>query len=196
MGVIIPLHEAQVSLVFRCTGQVRECVTTFGVRPDIQSVSAQDVAGDVRDAYVASGLGVSGNFSSSWTFVAVRASKMTNSGVSFGEVATGNVGTQTANTIPMNGAVLIRKVTQEGGRRNKGRMFWPPLAFNESIVSPAGVIATAELAAEQTKWSNFLLNLSSGDYPMVVMHDDGSPSTLVSQLVLQALLATQRRRMR
>lgn len=196
MGVVIPLHEAQCSLVFRCTGQVRECITTFGVRPDAQGASAATIAGAVRDAYAASLLGTAGTFSSSWTYVAVRVSKMTPTGISYGEVATGITGTQTANTVPMNAAVLIRKLTQDGGRQNKGRMYWPPVAFNESIVSPAGVIATAELAAEQTKWDNFATALSATDFPMVLMHSDGSPSTLVAQLSLQALLATQRRRMR
>lgn len=196
MGVIIPLNEAQVTLVFTCVGQVRECVTTFGVRPDVIGATAFQIATDVRALYVASNLGVAGTFSSSWTWKSIRVSKMTTTGVQFAEIATPVVGTQTANTVPIGTAILIKKITQNGGRRHRGRMFWPPVAFNESIISPAGVIATAELAAEQTKWTNFATSLSSGDYPMVIFHDDGSPSTLVSSLVLDSLCATQRRRMR
>lgn len=196
MGVQIPLNEAQVTLVFTVAGNVRPMVMTFGVRPDVQGATASQIASGVRALYVSSTLGSPGAFSSSYTWTETRVQKMTSTGIAFAGITQPVVGTATANTVPVNGAVLIRKETQDGGRKNRGRMFWPPMAFNEAIVSPAGVIAAAELAAEQTKWNTFVSSLSSGDYPMVVQHSDGSPSTLVSGVSLSNLLATQRRRMR
>lgn len=196
MGVQIPINEAQISLLFTCVGSLRQAVTTFGVAPANAATPVVTIGTDVRALYISAGLGIASAFSSSWTWNGVYVQKMTGAGIQSATVGSPVTGSATANTVPMNGAVLIRKGTNLGGRQNKGRMYWPPVAFNESIVSPAGIIASAELAAEQTKWTAFWNSLLTGDYPMVLFHSDGSPSTIVNGLTLQNKLATQRRRLR
>lgn len=196
MGVVIPLNEAQIGLEFACSGIVRPMVITFGVRPDTPGTPATTIATAIRDLYIGSTLGTAAAFSSAYTWRGVRVQKQTTAGIESAFLATNVVGSVLPNVMPPNVAVLISKNSGLGGRDNRGRMYWPPMAFNETVISNAGVISTAELNAEQTKWTNLFTAMLAGDYPMVIFHSDGSPSTLVSGVVLSNIVATQRRRLR
>lgn len=125
----------------------------------------------------------------------VEASVGTSSGDLSGVgTSTGNGGA-TINSPPPNAAVLVTKSTNTGGRRGRGRMYWP-WAADESSVGEGGVWASGAVANFQTAMDNFLADLASADLPMVILHRDGGSPSPVTVLTVQALLATQRRRLR
>lgn len=110
------------------------------------------------------------------------------------------VGTNGGASLPNNCATLVKKSTTLGGRRNRGRMYFPcPV---EGEVDGAGTITIGAIGS----WNTVLLRLLPGGGThtafgvlgdAVVLHDSGSQTpTEVSDLGCQTKIATQRRRMR
>lgn len=110
------------------------------------------------------------------------------------------IGTGAGSGLPNNCATLVKKSTALGGRRNRGRMYFPtPL---EGEVDGAGTNTIGAVTA----WNTLLLRLLPGGGThtafgvlgdAVVLHDEGSQTpTEVTDLGCQTKIATQRRRMR
>ena len=106
-----------------------------------------------------------------------------------------SAGGVTIDCTPPNSAVLVRRLTSTPGRAGRGRIYWPHAA-EETAVNESGEwnIASAENFQEQH--DDWLTALEAADIPMVLLHStEGTPS-LVNSLVVQTLMASQRRRMR
>lgn len=121
-------------------------------------------------------------------------------------------GTIVGQTEPPQIALLVQKNTALGGRRGKGRMFWPGLP--EGDVDPGGVLRSGVAASWQGMFDAFLDGLSSNDIAMHLLHDpathwvlvDGQPRRIpnvgsvppapspVTSLTVKSVVATQRRR--
>lgn len=109
--------------------------------------------------------------------------------------------------LPQNSAVLIKKNTGLGGRRNRGRMFVPGLA-GEASVSNLGVVVESTRLIWQGVADAFLAALEATNggivpsQPMQVLHTPDpitgvAPApTPVSSLTVASTIATQRRRLR
>ena len=113
------------------------------------------------------------------------------------------VGTRTlAAQPPNNCAVLIQKRSALGGRKNRGRFYFPPMSLGESAVNENGVITGATLTGLQanfTEWFGYLnAGLSGGPtYKPVILHTIAPfTPTPVTSFVVQAQIATRRKRMR
>jgi hypothetical protein len=119
----------------------------------------------------------------------LREVPMSVSGISATERATQNV------------ALVVNKISEVGGRRNRGRMFWP--SVGESFVDMVGLLTIAQRDAHQAVFDLFLNGLrGQGGYSqntdqMVILHT-GLPvaPTVVSSLRVERLVGTQRRRLR
>lgn len=133
-----------------------------------------------------------------YSFPVIRTTTGTGTGDFTQEVAADPaiVGTAGAGALPNNCAVLIAKITAAGGRRNRGRMFFP--GITESAVDHAGLITTAERNLWQTAidtWSDGEETLGFG--VPALLHQTGSSSpTTITSFVVRTRIATQRRRMR
>lgn len=112
-------------------------------------------------------------------------------------------GGRSSQFLPQNCATLIRKNTELGGRRNRGRMFIPAM-LAEGEVDNVGVIEATSVGIFQDNADAFLDELTSiVAFPMtmVVLHgsegisEPGDP-TPVSSLTVDPIIATQRRRLR
>jgi hypothetical protein len=137
------------------------------------------------------------NMLTPWTFAGVSVTQILETGPSIGAFLSGITGTAATPSIPPNCAVLFRKTTAAGGRRNRGRFYAPPCNINEAAVSDAGVIDSSIAAAQQTKWDAALTALSTAGLTPVLFHSEGPfTPTPITGFVLQLLLATQRRRLR
>jgi hypothetical protein len=109
-------------------------------------------------------------------------------------------GTASGNQVVQNTAVLCRKLTGVGGRRNRGRMFGPaPL---EDHVSSDGVMSATGREAWRVNFEALLpggaIHTAFGflDDP-VLFHDTGSQTpTPITDLIVDLRVATQRRRLR
>lgn len=121
------------------------------------------------------------------------------------EVALDLDGADGAQRLPPNCAVLVKKLTTLGGRRGRGRFYWP--SIDEDSVNSVGLLASGTVTAYQ--------NAFDAAFTAMV---DTSPDTNVSQVVLlhsqevpgpaapvptpltgflvDPLLSTQRRRLR
>jgi len=97
--------------------------------------------------------------------------------------------------LPPNNAVLIRKVTSQGGRQGTGRMYVPGQI--ETEVDSLGLIGAASLANVQAGATGMHGDLEANAIPMYLLHAVAGPSpVLVTALSVQPLIATQRRRIR
>lgn len=103
-------------------------------------------------------------------------------------------GDDDAEPMPPNVAILVSKNTATGGIKNKGKIFVP--AFPESDSSGGGYLLVARQTAWQTAMDAFLGALDTADSPMVVLHNDATAPTPVTDLLVQLRLATQKRRLR
>lgn len=97
---------------------------------------------------------------------------------------------------PQNVAVLVRKRTLLGGRKNRGRMYLPPFMMSEGSLAANGVM-TSGMQTEIQAETNLAF---PGDVDWVLFHDDSSPAphtpTPISSLSVDQVVATQRRRLR
>lgn len=112
-------------------------------------------------------------------------------------------GTVTASIVPQNTAYLIRKRTDLGGRRGRGRMYLPGVLENDvDSVGGLSTTITVPLQAGFDAWYDDLTAMVGGRlYPPVVLHRSEGigaepPPTPVTRFVVENKVATQRRRLR
>lgn len=106
-------------------------------------------------------------------------------------------GLRAGEALPPNCAMLVRKLTASGGRRNRGRMYVP--AVTEADVGSLGVINTAWQATVNAAMNALYIALvNSARIDQIVLFHDTAPftPTVVTGLELQPKIATQRRRLR
>lgn len=117
--------------------------------------------------------------------------------VRYDGVTAPSAGTNGGNACPNNTSWLVRKVTASGGRRGRGRMYWPGVP--EGDVGSTGILTSGALADLQTQASllqSNLVALTSVD-ALVLFHESAPfTPTPITTLQAQTRAATQRRRMR
>jgi len=91
-------------------------------------------------------------------------------------------------------AVLVKKVTGFAGRAFTGRFFIPGL--EEGNVDENNLINGTVLTNMQTSADDFLAAVEAEVGPMVIDHTAAIDSTPVTSLLVDQLVATQRRRLR
>ena len=190
--MIIPVDYAQVNLQWTWTASGQTAEVAFGVQVVDPSDTPQDVATAVINAYTVN------------TMASLQVSKLslTNVHVKFGPNDVGAsldnpvsiVGTATGEGLAPNSALLITKNTAFGGRKGRGRMYWP--GIQDGTIDDYGLVTTASFATYQTKFTAFLASLVGSNIPMVVLHGSNPPLPyLVTTLAVQHLMGTQRRRL-
>lgn len=100
------------------------------------------------------------------------------------------------DTLPNNCALIVRKATALGGRKNRGRLFFPSPA--EVNVGSEGNANSTERVLYQTAVDNWQADeATAAIFDPVLLHSDGitTPTTVVGWQV-QTKIGTQRRRMR
>lgn len=191
--MVIPDEYGQVNLGFNWfTTQLRAEVV-FGISRADLSNNVETVAGLVEEAYLDGDMrGVSSHFIT-----------LDNIHVKFGPNDTGpsfdlpvsHESTASGQGATPNTALLVKKNTAVGGRRGRGRMYWP--GIEEGVIDAYGNIDPTARDTFQDDFTNFLESLSGSSIPMVVLHaQSGFTPHLVSSLAVQSVAATQRRRLR
>lgn len=96
-------------------------------------------------------------------------------------------------------ALLVRKRTGLGGRRNRGFMYLP-WATGESQIDEGGNIGGGEITTWNAVLDSFHGSLAAGGFPMVILHDTGVSATPdptpVTGLDLKSRVSNQVRRQR
>lgn len=104
-------------------------------------------------------------------------------------------GTNTLALAPPNVTLLVKKSTNGAGRKNRGRMYPPGLCY-ETTYDETGTMTIGSLNDYQDAFDAFLEGLSLSAAEMVVLHNDETAPTVVQNLVVDPVAATQRRRLR
>lgn len=107
------------------------------------------------------------------------------------------VGGSSSECLPSNCALLVKKLTGLGGRKNRGRFFYPDV--RRPAVNMNGVIDSTNLATYTSAVSDWFTNLGdvTGLEDGYLFHsDDNDAPTELVQFAVQSRIATQRRRMR
>lgn len=196
MGVNIPVGFGMASLVYQRDGAPRESISTFAYDPPSLSPTAHadTIYGLMTNA---SGPGIPTRIQTGWSFMGVRVTEQDDPGPLQGEHIAQQVGLGSAGALTPNVAVLIRKFTASGGRRNRGRMFVPPVWPPETNVSPNGAIAGTQLGDLQNWWEFVRAGMTTAGLPIVLLHSQVPfTPTPVTSISVQAIVATQRRRLR
>lgn len=71
--------------------------------------------------------------------------------------------------VPVNCAVLIKKLTALGGKANRGRTYMP-FALTATDCSENGTILGTRVTADQTVADTFLAQLATDTTPMIISH--------------------------
>jgi hypothetical protein len=115
----------------------------------------------------------------------------------FGERVDPTVGGRVQDPDVPSAAILVTKETALGGRSNRGRIFLPGVA--EVDTNAGGLLGEGEQSDWQDAFDDFLAGLTGGAFitKMVLLHNDTEVApTDVTALVVNQLLASQRRRLR
>lgn len=195
MGAIIPEGFAQVLQRMRLGGADRDYLVTYGV--SLESGASVAMANSLHSAFA---LNWDDVLSDSYTMPGCIVREGTGSGdpITWESTNSAIVGAITSGVFPPNTAVLVKKTTASGGRRNRGRMFIPAV-ISEAGVNNSGQIDPAFLAARQTIADDFLDDTIgvTGVGNMVILHSEApSTPTTVTSLIVDQTVATQRRRLR
>ena len=111
------------------------------------------------------------------------------------EEAANSAGGQSGPLTDPQVSLLVRKRTAVAGRKNRGRMYPPSQAYNDTY-NAGGVMSAPNVATYQAAYDDFLDAMTADGIPMVILHGGDtilSPTTVTS-LQVDNLSATQRRR--
>lgn len=198
MSLVIPDDFALCRLHYRLSGDSEEMITTFGVGEVDPGVDADDVAGNVY-AHALAELTPAAAMYNDWTWSRVTVTLMRAGAPTLGETTVNLAGTRGASQSPPNNvALLVRKTTNVGGRKHRGRFYMPPATLAEGNVNSYGVLTSGELTSQQTDWTDFYVALE-GDASwehVVLLHSDATTPTPIQSFAVESRVATQRTRLR
>lgn len=108
-------------------------------------------------------------------------------------------GFSSGDSFPPNTAALIKKVTLQPGRPGRGRCYIPNILRTRA--DSAGRWGNSPLVAAQAALDTFFSGaaVASPFAGLVLLHDTSSPVStpnVITQLIMESTLATQRRRLR
>lgn len=186
--------EAELVHHFLLSGDPDEMIFTIGVRMDDPPDAGELEA--IRTAWTTH---FDGQTSNQYTYKGISLKGIDNLGDPWEASSPDTqVGNNSSAVLPSNCCVLVRKLTGVPGRANRGRMYVPGIV-SEGAVDANGVITTLEVEAIQDLFDDWSADVAdpftTGIEGFLVLHPE-DPGTLITQFVVDARIATQRRRMR
>jgi len=185
---------------FFLTGDAEAMVVTIGIDSGAEE-DPEALADDVLSDLVGSGtIFASGSFSDQYDIGPFVASIMTSTGPQIGTGTTFESGSNPGVLpVPSNCAILVQKRTARGGRKGRGRAYFPPIYPTENSVNPNGDLFSTTLTAWQDAMNEFHTTLAASGRPMVLLHSEEAGAIApdpVTSLVVAPKIATQRTRLR
>lgn len=191
--MLLPIGYAHVCLIFDGGGLRAGGCVTFGVDTSASSeILPADIAGTILG--VIDDTDLADFWHEDISLVEVRVKLGPHDSGPTGSAFAAIAGTNTGDGGSPATTTLVKKQTALGGRHGRGRMYFP--TPGETPVDAGGILSNAFRDSRQLDIGAFHLGLVGADLPMVILHNDATDPTLVSGLVLDAKIATQRRRLR
>jgi len=198
MAFIIPAGFGIARHVIEQAGKASAFVVTMGFSQTTgASPNPEGAATAIRDAWLdEDGPFRANGFSANFTYRGVEVTMGSETGPLGGSAPANLQGTLGANVLPPNCCVLVKKKTARGGRKGRGRNYWPCMWFGEGDVSSVGIIDPAIVTAVETEMQAALDLQAATNFPPMLLHEDGTTPNGIQVLEVSSLLATQRRRLR
>lgn len=190
MSLIIPAGWSQVTFLFGGTSLPEGAAMTLGINHP-GDTAATEIAQTVGDIFVAE---VMPDMTDDVVLQSVIAKKGPNATGQSAEVSFGDAGGSTSAPTSPAVALLIRKVTNFGGRSQRGRFFMPGLP--EAAVAPNGLLEAGNQAGWQARYDALYTELDTIGYTPALFHSASSDPTAIASFQVDAMVATQRRRQR
>lgn len=189
--MVIPIGFAQINYVLTGSALPYGAEVVFGV-DNAGALSASAIAASVGNCFSTGA--IDARLCSSVKLSECRA-KLGPNNTGAMAVATFNLpGLQVASAITPGVSVMAEKVTALGGRKGRGRMFWP--GASDTAFDDNGALTGANVTAWNASLANFLGDLTTIGLPMVLLHGDATTPTPVTALTVDGRAASQRRRQR
>lgn len=188
---IIPVGNGQANIRFTGPAAPRGSEVTLGLDLDLVATPAE-VAELVAANWVTNCLVLQ---SSNIVLEEVYVKFGSNATGAAGIFTVGSAGSLGTGTVTPQVALLVRKNTGQGGRQGRGRMYVPGLV--ETDVEPGGEVQGPDVQAWQDAMDAFYTQLVADDIPPLLLHStDTVPPYAITSFTVDALTATQRRRLR
>lgn len=189
--MIIPAGFAQINLIYTGASVPTGAQVTFGVDISGSPLSALEIGQSIAADYDTSG----------FQELMTAGTDLTGILVKEGPNATGasvlvSVSHPGINSDPASPAVahLVHKHTNEGGRKARGRAFFP--GVRESQVGAGGALVPSTVTLWNTALFDFHAKLATDSLPMVLLHTDSTAPYELVGWTCDGTVATQRRRQR
>ena len=200
----LPSGFAQHTLVWGGTAFPTGAVSTFCTAVPAGVTNPATAASSIASSTTTSGVGwwISGN---GWPNAVTLVKVITKFGPvgtgPFGEVSVGTTGGAATDPLPPSVSTLVKKNTNLGGRRGRGFMFLP--SFGENILGVGFTIDATTLSTVNGRFATWHSDLISDGFTPVLAHrydpalgESPLAPTTIQNWTVQALVATQRRRLR
>lgn len=197
MAEMIPAGYGKATFVFTASGITKELTSSIGVQLNA-AVDFPEYAAYLYDRMVATGNPAApGTMNVAWVFQGVDMFQQGETDFYTFSYRVPSAGTVASWGTPVvNTSYLINKNATAGGRRNRGRMFWPPATLNETFVNQAGTLEGGSQAAEQGRWDLMVDAFEGGEMTPVILHSAAGLPTPIVSFSVGSTVATQRRRLR
>jgi hypothetical protein len=200
MGVFIPDTYGLATFGFRTGGpSANKGAFTLGYQIAVGSADPLTSALAIRSAWssVSGRLWWPASYSSQTTFLGVRVMEHRGGGLLSADAAQSTAGTGAQDQMPPNCAILVKKITNIGGRHNQGRCFLPPAWVTEVSVTSTGALAAGDVITINGMLLASLTAMETAGYHAVLLHSTAGPAPVsVTALSVDGRVATQRRRLR
>lgn len=189
--MIIPAGFGQANFIYSGNGYLRGAEVTIGFDDNTGDTPA-DIAATLIGIHTATITPVQGL---ACELLTVKVKLGPNATGPEATVGAGVNGTEAGNTLPPNIGVLMTKQTAVGGRKNKGKSFWP--GATEAQTDGAGKLNAGAITDWLSAVQDFYDALVTATAPMVILHSDvlDTPTAVIGVTVSQ-LMVQQHRRLR
>lgn len=198
MALELPVGYGEATFVFNLDGDGQDMTFSLGFRaePFSDNIGALGTAAsEIVSEWISAFAAVGGDLIAGWTATkAVIRLNSTATGIVLSEIPINVVGTDPGVTVPNILAVLVRKGTGLGGRKNRGRMFVPPFQFDEAAVDNNGVLAAPNVTDLQARWDAFNTAIGTDSMPVLLHSDPLDTPTDIGDFTVRPRLHRQTRR--
>lgn len=187
MPIVIPTGFSQVTLDFQipAPGGTKIASTTFGVGT-LPSAALLD---GILDSYNTTVWQVVGSTQCTMVGGTIRDALFTY------EAPYSEPGSVATALAPPNVSVLVKKVTVGAGRKNRGRLYPPGIAYDNTF-NDGGEMTITDAGEYTAAFENFREAMQEEPGGMVILHNDETAPTPIVALQAERVAATQRRRLR